>query len=41
MAHERSYRHDARCRHCDSNWMLKDGRTSGRAADNRCVNDSA
>ena len=30
MARERAYRHDIRCRHCGSNWMLKDGRTRGR-----------
>ena len=30
MARERAYRHDARCRHCGSNWMPKDGRTRGQ-----------
>lgn len=30
MARPRSYRHDVRCPHCGSNWMVKNGKANGK-----------
>lgn len=30
MARPRMYRHDCRCPHCGSNWVIKDGHANGK-----------
>ena len=30
MARPRMYRHDVRCPHCGSNWMVKNGNANGK-----------